>query len=96
MFFRPGVLYHPNVSKDGEICGDAIAKAFGPTKNVTDLARMVVAFMETPNLESPLEVRFNLHAFRDLVLLESLRLHHAGRSSSPHGYCAAKIRGNCP
>ena len=41
MSFRPGVLYHPNVSKDGEICSDTIAKSFGPTKNVTDLARMV-------------------------------------------------------
>lgn len=41
MSFRPGVLYHPNVSKDGEICGDTIAKTFGPTKYITDLARMV-------------------------------------------------------
>jgi len=41
MTFPPGLLYHPNVGKDGEICGDTIAKVFGPTKNVTDLARMV-------------------------------------------------------
>jgi ubiquitin-protein ligase len=56
MAFLPGQLYHPNVSKDsGELCGDRIAEAFGPTKNSSDLAKLVVQFMETPNLESPLE-----------------------------------------
>lgn len=34
----------------GEVCSDTITKAFGPTKNVTDLARMVQAFLGTPNL----------------------------------------------
>ena len=34
----------------GDICGDLITKNFGPTKNVTDLAKLVVAFMGTPNL----------------------------------------------
>ena len=43
MRFAPGLLYHPNVSKDtGELCGDRIAESFGPTKNTTDLAKVRV------------------------------------------------------
>jgi ubiquitin-protein ligase len=56
MTFKPGQLYHPNINAEtGEICADTITKSFGPTKNVTDLAKLVVAFMETPNTESPLD-----------------------------------------
>ena len=48
--FEPGQLYHPNVNRDtGEICADTITKCFGPTKNVTDLARMVQQFLQIPN-----------------------------------------------
>ena len=56
MSFVPGQLYHPNVARDsGDLCGDNIAAVFGPTKNSTDLARLVLSFMATPNLESPLD-----------------------------------------
>ena len=56
MSFQPGHLYHPNVAKEsGDLCGDNIAAVFGPTKNSTDLARLVLTFMATPNLESPLD-----------------------------------------
>lgn len=56
MTFKAGQLYHPNVaSATGEICADTITKSFGPTKTVLDLAKMVQAFLETPNLESPLD-----------------------------------------
>jgi len=35
----------------GEVCGDLIAKSFGATKNTMDLAKLIIAFMESPNLE---------------------------------------------
>ena len=38
--FVPGQVYHPNVIQaSGEMCGEELAKVFGPTKNSTDLAK---------------------------------------------------------
>lgn len=56
MTFKPGELYHPNVNREtGEICADMISKTWGPTQNVTTLAKLVLGFLETPNMESPLD-----------------------------------------
>jgi ubiquitin-protein ligase len=57
LFEPPGALYHPNVNQTtGEICAGTIEKHFSPTKNVTDLGKMVLEFLSIPNLESPLDV----------------------------------------
>lgn len=50
--FVPGMLHHPQVSKEGAVCSEDIAKAFGPTKNMTDIARLVQALLAQPNVDT--------------------------------------------
>lgn len=54
VIFPHGSLYHPNVHiETGEIC---VAESFGPTKNVTDVAKTVVDFLKMPHLQSPVDL----------------------------------------
>ena len=47
----------------GDICGDLIVKSFGPTKNVTDLAKLVRDFMAAPNLGEQWQLYSNSNIF---------------------------------
>lgn len=50
--FPPGLLYHPQVSKDGAVCSADFASMFGPTKNVTDVAKHVLNILTQPNIDT--------------------------------------------
>lgn len=55
LYFNPGQMFHPNVdAASGVVCGLDIDKMWGPTKNVTDLAKFLLNFLNAPSLESPL------------------------------------------
>lgn len=46
-------VYHPNVSKDGEICTKAIETDWVPTKNCFDVIDFVLTTFRAPNDENP-------------------------------------------
>lgn len=71
MLFPAGMLYHPQVDKTGAICSEDFGKSFGPTKNVTDIAKFVITLLAQPNIDTSPEVdimqemRSNISAFED-------------------------------
>jgi ubiquitin-protein ligase len=59
--FKPPVIlfetkiYHPSVSKDGEICAALIGEGWGPTLNVRHCMQVIYEILQNPSPDHPLD-----------------------------------------
>lgn len=54
-------VYHPNISKDGEICTKALESDWVPTKNAFDVLDFVITTFKCPNDENPQDNDIAMH-----------------------------------
>jgi ubiquitin-conjugating enzyme E2 D/E len=48
-------IYHPSVSKDGEICASLIGEGWGPTLNVRYCLGVIYEMLQNPSSDHPLD-----------------------------------------
>lgn len=48
-------IYHPSVSKEGEICAALIGEGWGPTLNVRHCMTVIYEILQSPSSDHPLD-----------------------------------------
>lgn len=72
LYFPPGVLYHPGVVTDtGVACTEPLEKAWGPVKNVTDVAKYILSVLSDPAGSSPVNEEAGKELDSDITKFEA-------------------------